>query len=197
MMIIIIIIIKGHSLRRACLHPATSTQNSKPRPPTTNARSKGKLETALLLLQLMPQVGQLLPQVGQVLGGGQVQHCYCSSYCPRWVSYCPRWVSYWGVARYSTATAPANATGGSATATGGSGTGGWAGTALLLLQLLPQVGQQTTDSGKAGGWAARWTACLSEPHAAIRPCVNHTACIQGEGLEVPLCHHMSTLPTPS
>ena len=39
---LIIIIIKGHSLRRACLQPATSTQNSKPRPPTTNARSKGK-----------------------------------------------------------------------------------------------------------------------------------------------------------
>ena len=35
--IIIIIIIKGHSLRRACLQPATNTQNSKPRPPTTNA----------------------------------------------------------------------------------------------------------------------------------------------------------------
>ena len=34
---IIIIIIKGHSLRRACLQPATNTQNSKPRPPTTNA----------------------------------------------------------------------------------------------------------------------------------------------------------------
>ena len=161
--------------------PATATGGS---------ATGGRAGTALLLLQPLPQVGQLL-------GGGQVQHCYCSSYCPRWVSYCPRWVSYWGVARYSTATAPANATGGSATATGGSGTGGWAGTALLLLQLLPQVGQQTTDSGKAGGWAARWTACLSEPHAAIRPCVNHTACIQGEGLEVPLCHHMSTLPTPS
>ena len=35
---IIIIIIKGHSLRRACLQPATNTQNSKPRPPTTNAK---------------------------------------------------------------------------------------------------------------------------------------------------------------
>ena len=34
---LIIIIIKGHSLRRACLQPATNTQNSKPRPPTTNA----------------------------------------------------------------------------------------------------------------------------------------------------------------
>ena len=32
----LIIIIKGHSLRRACLQPATNTQNSKPRPPTTN-----------------------------------------------------------------------------------------------------------------------------------------------------------------
>ena len=31
--LIIIIIIKGHSLRRACLQPATNTQNSKPRPP--------------------------------------------------------------------------------------------------------------------------------------------------------------------
>ena len=29
-----------HSLRRACLQPVTNTQNSKPRPPTTNARSK-------------------------------------------------------------------------------------------------------------------------------------------------------------
>ena len=38
----IIIIIKGHSLRRACLQPATNTQNSKPRPPTTNTKSKGK-----------------------------------------------------------------------------------------------------------------------------------------------------------
>ena len=38
---IIIIIIKGHSLRRACLQPATNTQNLKPRPPTTNARSLG------------------------------------------------------------------------------------------------------------------------------------------------------------
>ena len=28
---IIIIIIKGHSLRRACLQPATNTQNSKPK----------------------------------------------------------------------------------------------------------------------------------------------------------------------
>ena len=37
-------IIQGHSLRRACLQPATNTQNSKPRPPTSNARSKGKLE---------------------------------------------------------------------------------------------------------------------------------------------------------
>ena len=34
--IIIIIIIKGHSLRRPCLQLATNTQNSKPRPPTTN-----------------------------------------------------------------------------------------------------------------------------------------------------------------
>ena len=44
---LIIIIIKGHSLRRACLQPATITQNSKPRPPTTNARSKGKLENKI------------------------------------------------------------------------------------------------------------------------------------------------------
>ena len=42
--VIIIIIIKGHSIRRACLQPATNTQNSTPRPPTTNARSRGKLE---------------------------------------------------------------------------------------------------------------------------------------------------------
>ena len=40
----LIIIIKGLLLRRACLQPATNTQNSKPRPPTTIARSKGKLE---------------------------------------------------------------------------------------------------------------------------------------------------------
>ena len=33
-LIVIIIIIKGHSLRRACLQPATNTQSSKPRPPT-------------------------------------------------------------------------------------------------------------------------------------------------------------------
>ena len=46
-LLVIIIIIKGHSLRRACLQPATNTQNSKPRPPTTNARSKGKLENKI------------------------------------------------------------------------------------------------------------------------------------------------------
>ena len=45
--IIIIIIIKGHSIRRACLQPATNTQNSKHRPPTTNARSKGKVENKI------------------------------------------------------------------------------------------------------------------------------------------------------
>ena len=33
---VVIIIIKGHSLRRACLQPATKTQNSKPRPPTSD-----------------------------------------------------------------------------------------------------------------------------------------------------------------
>ena len=37
---VIIIIIKGYSLRRACLQPAPNTQNSKSRPPTTNARRK-------------------------------------------------------------------------------------------------------------------------------------------------------------
>ena len=47
--LVIIIIIKGHSLRRACLQPATNTQNSKPRHPTTNARSKGKLQNKTLL----------------------------------------------------------------------------------------------------------------------------------------------------
>ena len=44
---IIIIIIKGHSLRRACLQPATNTQSSKPRPPTTNTKSKGKLQNKI------------------------------------------------------------------------------------------------------------------------------------------------------
>ena len=34
----VIIIIKGHSLRRACLQPATDTQSSKPRPPTTQIK---------------------------------------------------------------------------------------------------------------------------------------------------------------
>ena len=34
--------IKGHSLRRACLQPATDTQNTKPRPPTTNAKKEKK-----------------------------------------------------------------------------------------------------------------------------------------------------------
>ena len=48
---IIIVIIKGHSLQRACLQPAMNTQNSKPRPPTTNARSKGKLEINQSLLE--------------------------------------------------------------------------------------------------------------------------------------------------
>ena len=43
----LIIIIKGHSLRRACLQPATNPQSSKPRPPTTNAKSKGKLENKI------------------------------------------------------------------------------------------------------------------------------------------------------
>ena len=47
LIIIVIIIIKGHSLRRACLQPATNTQNSKPRPPTTNAKSKEKLQNKL------------------------------------------------------------------------------------------------------------------------------------------------------
>ena len=45
--IINIIIIKGHSLRRACLQPATNMQNSKPRPPTMNARSRGQLENKI------------------------------------------------------------------------------------------------------------------------------------------------------
>ena len=41
---IMIMMIKGHSLQRACLQPATKHANSKPRPPTSNARRKGKLE---------------------------------------------------------------------------------------------------------------------------------------------------------
>ena len=45
--VIIAIIIKGHPLRRACLQPVTNTQDSKPRPPTSNARSKGKLENKI------------------------------------------------------------------------------------------------------------------------------------------------------
>ena len=64
MLIIIIIIIKGHSLRRACLQPATNTQNSKPRPPTTNARSKGKLENKIKLV--LSQVINLIPYVHTV-----------------------------------------------------------------------------------------------------------------------------------
>ena len=44
LLIIIIIIIK------ACLQPATNTQNSKLRPPTTNARSKGKLENNIIVI---------------------------------------------------------------------------------------------------------------------------------------------------
>ena len=51
--IIIIIIIKGLSLRRACIQPATNTQNSKPRPPTTNARSKGKIKNKIILLAIL------------------------------------------------------------------------------------------------------------------------------------------------
>ena len=43
-MIINTVIIKGHSLRRACLQPATNTQNSKPRPLTANAKRIEKLE---------------------------------------------------------------------------------------------------------------------------------------------------------
>ena len=37
------IIIIYYSLRRACLRPATNTQDSKPRPPTTNARRNWKI----------------------------------------------------------------------------------------------------------------------------------------------------------
>ena len=49
----IIIIIEGHSLRRACLQPATNTQNSKPRPPTSNARSKLNWLYGQLILIIM------------------------------------------------------------------------------------------------------------------------------------------------
>ena len=45
-MVIIILKAKGHSLRRACLQPATNTQNSKPRPPTSNARRKKKTQNS-------------------------------------------------------------------------------------------------------------------------------------------------------
>ena len=38
----LIIIIKGHSLRRACLQPATNTQNSKPRPPNNESKKQRK-----------------------------------------------------------------------------------------------------------------------------------------------------------
>ena len=44
-MMMIIIIIEGHSLRRACLQPATNTQNSKPVPPNLKRVSdKGCVE---------------------------------------------------------------------------------------------------------------------------------------------------------
>ena len=56
---VIIIIIKGHSLRRACLQPATNTQNSKPRPPTTNARSKGKLQVIVDYKKQMAMINVL------------------------------------------------------------------------------------------------------------------------------------------
>ena len=42
---IITIIIKGYSPRKACLQPATNTQNSKPRPPASagqHQKQKGK-----------------------------------------------------------------------------------------------------------------------------------------------------------
>ena len=41
---IIIIIIKGHSLRRACLQPATNTQNSKPETQQRTQKAKEKLK---------------------------------------------------------------------------------------------------------------------------------------------------------
>ena len=58
------IIIKGHALRRACLQPATNTQNSKPRPPIPNARSKGKLENKIKhcskLSTVLPIINELI-----------------------------------------------------------------------------------------------------------------------------------------
>ena len=42
--IIIIIIIKGHSLLRACLQPVTNMRNSKPWPPTQTQEGKENLK---------------------------------------------------------------------------------------------------------------------------------------------------------
>ena len=48
MLIIMLPIIDGHSLRRACLQPTMNMLNSKPRPPTADAERKGKnLKTKL------------------------------------------------------------------------------------------------------------------------------------------------------
>ena len=44
---IIIIIIKGYSLRRACLQPAMNTQDSKPRPPKSTIETLKKYDTGI------------------------------------------------------------------------------------------------------------------------------------------------------
>ena len=52
LLLLLLLIINGHSLRRACLQPATNTQNSKPRPPTTNAEENlEKINKTLLETQ--------------------------------------------------------------------------------------------------------------------------------------------------
>ena len=58
---IIIIIIKGHTLLRACLQPATNTRNSKPRPPTQTQERNDYTMTNLLLCAIPPKVMRGIP----------------------------------------------------------------------------------------------------------------------------------------
>ena len=93
--IIIIIIMKGHSLRRACLQPATNTQNSKPRPPipqhqtacTVAATAAAAASPATNCLPPTPSLQKLLPplppplvsheKLTQGSAAADTQHDYC------------------------------------------------------------------------------------------------------------------------
>ena len=96
---LIIIIIKGHSLRRACLQPATNTQNSQPRPPTMNAKSKAKLQNKIKHCSKLSQLyiqPNIQPNIGGLfagLFGPYICHANCATIgCHEegWVSCIPR-----------------------------------------------------------------------------------------------------------